>query len=155
ARSLNAAMATTIAGSTMKTRMAPSTTTPATLNSLSARRRMSVLSDPFERARGGAQQRDDAEREDEPGDGEGRREGKIEAGKAELIDEVRYHVDAASADELRGGEGAEGPGERRGDAGDDAGHGQRQGNREEGADRPSAEARGGTGKITVDVGERR
>ena len=95
------------------------------------------------------------EREREPGDRQAGGEGKIEAREAELIDEIGDHVDLAAADQLRGGEGAEGPGERGGHAGDDAGRRQRQRHGEEGADRPGAEARGGPLVVAVDVGQRR
>src|SRR5689334_22519735 len=53
-------------------------------------------------------------------------EGKVEARKPQLIDQVGDHVDLASADELRRGKCAERPGKRGAHSGHDAWRGQRQ-----------------------------
>jgi len=58
----------------------------------------------------------------QPRHAQARCERKIKARKAELIDEVRDHIDPPATDKLRGGECAEGPGKGRGHAGDDSWH---------------------------------
>src|SRR5215831_8174383 len=115
ARLLKAARVTTNAGNSKKPRMALTVMPPSRRKShCDGKRGISVQSDFFERAGGGAHQR-------EPRDREARREREVEARESELIDQVRDHVDATAADQLRGRERAEGPGERGGDAGDDSG----------------------------------
>src|SRR5215468_9876594 len=133
---LKAARVTTNAGNSKKPRMAPTVTPPSRRRSgCDGKRGISVQSDFFERAGGGAHQRQHRERENEPRDREARREREVEARESELIDQVRDHVDATAADQLRGRERAEGPGERGGDAGDDSGRGQRKRDGEKNADR--------------------
>src|SRR5262249_47107020 len=125
ARLLKAARVTTNAGNSKKPRMALTMTPPSRRRShCDDKRGISVQSDFFERAGGGADQRHLREWKPEPGDREARREREVEARESELIDQVRDHVDATAADQLRGRERAEGPGERGGDAGDDSGRGE-------------------------------
>src|SRR5262245_54323534 len=106
--------------------MAITVTAPMRRKSLcDPNRGMSMRPDSFERARGRAHQREHRERENESGDRQARGKRKVEAGESKLIDEVCDHVDAAATDQLRGGESAEGPGERGRDAGDDSGRRER------------------------------
>src|SRR6516164_7459671 len=113
ARLLKAARVTTNAGNSKKPRMALTMTPPSRRRHHCDDKRgiISVQSDFFERAGGGAHQRQHRECEREPGDREARREREVEARESELIDQVRDHVDATAADQLRGRERAEGPGE--------------------------------------------
>src|SRR6516162_6642519 len=93
ALSLNAAKATTTAGSSRKPRMASRTIVPPMPSSRwNGERGMSVRSDIFEWTRRDAHQRQDDQREREAGDAQARSEWKIEAREAELIHQVRDHV---------------------------------------------------------------
>src|SRR3984893_16071018 len=156
ARLLKAASVTTSAGSNKKRRRALTVTPPSARRSGGdGKRGISVRPDFFERGGGGAYQRQHRECEHEPGDRQARRKREVKAREAELIDQVRNHVDPAAADELRGRERAEGPGEGGGDAGDDAGRGERKRHGEKDADRARAEARSRALVVAIDVGERR
>src|SRR5262245_13516036 len=149
---LNAASVTTNAGSTRKARMASTMTAPMRRKSLcGGNRGMSMRPDSFERARGGPHQGEHRERENESGDRQARGKRKVEAGESKLIDEVCDHVDAAAADQLRGGKSAEGPGERSRDAGDDSGRRERKRHREKGTDRAGAEARRRPLVVAIDM----
>src|SRR5919201_2527732 len=142
---LKAASVTTNAGKRRKPRIAVTVTAPRRRRSLcESMRAPSVPAQSFERAGGHGHQRQHCEREDESGDRQARREREIEARESELIHQVRDHVDAAAADQLRSSKCTEGPGERGGNARDDSGCGKRKCHGEEGADRSGAEARGGT-----------
>src|SRR5437588_4920429 len=70
-----------------------------------------MLPELLERARREAQDPQRQERQGQRRDREARREWEIETRKAELINEVRDHVDLTTADQLRRRKGAEGPGE--------------------------------------------
>src|SRR5262245_17607971 len=152
---LKAASVTTNAGNTRKARMASTMSAPMRRKSLcDGNRGMSMRPDAFERARGGPHQGEHRERENESGDRQARGERKVEAGESKLIDEVRDHVDAAAADQLRGCESAEGPGERSRDAGDDPGRREWKRHREKGADWAGAEACRRSLVIAIDMRER-
>src|SRR5258707_3496459 len=114
---LKAASVTTNAGNSRKPRMAVTVTAPSRRKSLCDN--ISVWSEPFERTGGRTRQPQHCEGEREAGDRQAGREREVEARESELIDVVRDHVDPAPADQLRGRECAEGPGERGGHAGDD------------------------------------
>src|ERR1019366_93455 len=117
--SLNAANVTTTAGSTRKPSTASTTSVPIIVSSRgNGERGMSVRLQLFQWARGQPHQRQDGQCDRQPGDAKACRERKIEAREAELIHQVRDHVDLAAADQLRRGEGAEGPRESRSHAGD-------------------------------------
>src|SRR5262245_61970847 len=121
--------------------MATTTTAPMRRKSLcDGNRGMSMRPDSFERACGRPHQGQHREREKESRDRQARGKRKVEARESKLIDEVRNHVDATAADQLRGCEGAESPGERSRDAGDDSRHGERKRHREKGADWARAKA---------------
>src|SRR5262249_40127964 len=122
ARLLKAARVTTNAGNSKKPRMALTVMPPSRRKShCDGKRGISVQSDFFERAGGGAHQRQHRECEREPRDREARREREVEARESELIDQVCDHVDATAADQLRGREPPEGPGEPGGGAPQDSG----------------------------------
>src|SRR5438270_14088343 len=105
ALSLNAANVTTTAGSSRKPRMASTATVPPMPSSRwKGERGMSmrpqiIAPHVFQRTRRDAHQRQDRQREREAGDAQARGERKVEAGEAELIDQVRDHVDPAAADQ--------------------------------------------------------
>src|SRR5262245_63615372 len=121
--------------------MATTMTAPMRRKSLcDPNRGMSMRPDSFERACGRPHQREHRERENESGDRQARGKRKVETGESKLIDEVRDHIDATAADQLRGGESAERPGERSRDAGDDSGRRERKRYGEKGADWAGAEA---------------
>src|SRR5262249_49224343 len=136
ARLLKAASVTTSAGSSRKPRMALTVTPPSRRRRhCDGKRGISVRPDFFERGCCGAHQRQHRECEHEPGDRQARRKREVKAREAELIDQVRNHVDPAAADDLWGRERAEGPGDRCGDADEDSGRGEPKPRREKNAER--------------------
>src|SRR3954462_11271355 len=140
---LKAASVTTSAGKSRKPTIAVTVMTPRKRKSLcDSQCGISVRSKPFQRPGRRTHQCQHRESECEAGNRQAGREGEVEARESELIDEGRDHVDPAAPDQLRGGECAEGPGERGGDPGDDPGRGERQRDREKGADRSGTKARG-------------
>src|SRR4051794_9924693 len=95
-------MVTTRAGSSTKARIAATSADPITRSRAGAEGPpTSVRPDDLERPRRRAQQGEHGEGEREACDREACREGEIEAREAELVDEVRDHVDLPSANELR------------------------------------------------------
>src|SRR5689334_6969219 len=105
ARPLKAASVTTKAGRSTKPRITVTMITPRRRCSRCGNwRGISVRSDLLERARRHAQQRQHHEAERQACHRHARGEREIEASEAELIDEVRDHVDLAAADQLRGRE---------------------------------------------------
>src|SRR5262249_41455483 len=112
---LKAASVTTTAGNRTKPRMASTVMPPTPRRSPG----MSMRPQSCERACGHTHQRQDCEGENEPGNRQTRCERKVEARKPELIDQVCDHIDAPTADQLRGCKCAEGPRKRGSDAGDD------------------------------------
>src|SRR6516225_5395657 len=139
ALSLNAASVTTNAGNSTKPRMAVTASPPRNRDSrrrafgnrsigivCERARGISMQPDSFEWAGGRAHQRQHRKGQHEPRRREACCKREVEARKTELIDQIRDHVDPATADQLRGRERAEGPCERGGDACDDAGRGERE-----------------------------
>src|SRR5689334_1812326 len=133
ALSLKAASVTTKAGSRTKPKMASTTRVPAMLKARWRERDMSGGAELFERPCGEAHETECGQGEGQARDRQARRKREIEARKTQLIDEIGDHVHLPASNQLRGREGAEGPGERRRDAGDHARHGERQGHGAEGA----------------------
>src|SRR5437879_1395646 len=99
---------------------------------------MSMQPYSFERPCRRAHQREHGEGKDKASDREACRKREVEARKSQRIDKVCDHVRAPAADELRSSKGAEGPGKRGGDAGDDSGRGERERHREESTNRAGA-----------------
>src|SRR3954447_18191449 len=78
----------------------------------------SMRTNCFERSRQHTQDRKNTKGQRQSGNRETCRKGKIEAGKAQLIDEIGQHIDLTAADQLRGRERAERPSESGRQAGD-------------------------------------
>ncbi|KAG1245944.1 hypothetical protein G6F65_020955 [Rhizopus arrhizus] len=112
---------------------------------------MSVSSNDLETARDAAKQHQCNRRQAQAHDAQAGRKRKIHGREPQLVDQCGNRRNAAPADHLWRGEGAERPGERGGDAGQDARHRQGKRDGQESADRPGAQAFGGFLVIAVDV----
>src|SRR3954447_15201586 len=101
---------------------------------------MSIQPNSFERPCRRAYQREHDKRKDEASDRDACGKREVEARKSQRIDQVCDHVHAPAADELRSSKGAEGPGERGGDASDNSGRGERECHGEKSTNWPGAQA---------------